>query len=239
MRVGICDDDPESVKAAENIIQSFAIERNDVVLFRFDSVDTVVDDIISNGVEVLLLDIDMPGRDGIAIGDALAQRDASLNIIFFTNKDDMVFRAIYCHPFRFVRKSHMQTELMEALTSVYRKLSEEQMIICFEDKHDSIRLQIRDISYIESYRHYINIHTGQMVHTIRGKLSAYEERLSGLGFIRIHIGYLVNIRYIYRMTADVVQLDDGTELTVSRKYSQTARDSYNRGIERYVNGIIV
>lgn len=237
MRIGICDDEKDAVLAAEKIIKSMEPLGQQIVLIPFENRDSIVEDILAEQLDAMLLDIDMPGRNGIEIGDAIAMKNQELNLIFFTNRADMVFRAIYCHPYRFIRKSHMEEELPEALNSVYQKLTNEQFLFEFQSKNESLKVRIKDILYINSDRHYIQIHEKDKMHRVRGKLSAYEERLMEYGFIRIHVGYLVNVRFIYRMTASTVELDNGSILPVSKRYSESAREEYNIGMGRFVNGI--
>lgn len=237
MRIGICDDERDAVLAAEKIIKFMESLGQQIELIPFENRDSIVEDILAADLDAMLLDIDMPGRNGIEIGDAIALKKQELNLIFLTNRADMVFRAIYCHPFRFIRKSHMETELPEALTSVIQKTTNEQFLFEFQGKNESLKVRIKDILYIESDRHYIQIHEKDKMHRVRGKLSAYEERLKEYGFIRIHVGYLVNVRFIYRMTASTAELDDGSILSVSKRYSESAREAYNIGMGRFVNGI--
>ncbi|MDE6024963.1 MAG: LytTR family DNA-binding domain-containing protein [Lachnospiraceae bacterium] len=237
MRIGICDDEKDAILAAEKIIKSMEVSGHQITLIPFENSDSVVEDILAEQLDIMLLDIDMPGRNGIEIGDAIAMKNQELNLIFLTNRADMVFRAIYCHPYRFIRKSHMETELPEALESVAQKLSNEQFLFEFHNKNESLKVRIKDILYIDSDKHYIQIHEEDKMHRVRGKLSAYEDRLKEYGFIRIHIGYLVNVRFIYRMTASIAELDNGKILPISRKYSTSAREEYNIGMGRFVNGI--
>lgn len=237
MRIGICDDEKDAVLAAEKIIKSMKLPGQQIALISFKNSDSIVEDILAERLDAMLLDIDMPGKSGIEIGDAIAAKNQELNLIFLTNRADMVFRAIYCHPYRFIRKSHMETELPEALESVVQKLANEQFLFEFQNKNESLKVKIKDILYIDSDRHYIQIHEEDKVHRVRRKLSAYEERLKEYGFIRIHVGYLVNVRFICRMTADSAELDNGKILPVSKKYSESAREGYNIGMERFVNGI--
>ncbi|MCM1237092.1 MAG: LytTR family DNA-binding domain-containing protein [Ruminococcus flavefaciens] len=237
MRIGICDDEKDAIFAAEKIIKSMKTSEQQFVLIPFENKDSIVEDILEQRLDAMLLDIDMPGRSGIEIGDAIAMQYQEMNLIFLTNRADMVFRALYCHPYRFIRKSHMEAELPEALESVAQKLANEQFLFEFQNKKESLKVKIKDILYIDSDRHYIQIHEEGKLHRVRGKLQVYEERLKEYGFIRIHVGYLVNVRFIYRMTSTIVELDNGQILPVSKKYSETAREGYNIGVGRFVNGI--
>lgn len=187
--------------------------------------------------DVAVLDIDMPNINGIDIANQLIEKNHLINIIFVTNRSDLVFEAIRCRPFRFVRKELMDKELEEAIEAVMSKIKDEIILYEFASGHDTIKIRIKDIMYLESKSHYIHIHTNDEVKVIRGKISDYETKLSDYGFLRVHLGYLVNIRSIYSITSKEITLDNGEKLPVSRKNIAMIKDKHANYVRRYVRGI--
>ncbi len=236
MRVGICDDDDSFIEIVKHTLLKY-VNKDEIIVFKND--DMLVMNILDEKLDVLFLDIEMPFRNGIEIGDKLAKVCPELNIIFLTNKAEMVFRALYCQPFRFIRKNRINEEFDEAITSLKKKVFKENYILEFPSKNETYKLKLTDITYMESKKHYIDIHMNDSVLKVRGKLSDYEERLCDYGFFRTHVGFLVNVRFVYRITASMVELDDKTKLPVSKKYSSKAREEYNIGMRRFANGLNV
>ena len=80
-----------------------------------------------------------------------------------------------------------------------------------------------DIAWIEAAGNYVEIHVGGVSHLARGTLAAFEQKLAGRGFLRVHRSRLVNRS---RMTAfkstpsgDVeITLDDGRTIAGSRRF---------------------
>ena len=68
-------------------------------------------------------------------------------------------------------------------------------------------------------------------------MSDYDKRLTDYGFVRIHVGYLVNVRYIYQLSSKGVLLDDKKLLPVSRDRIDEIKLQYSRQLERFVHGI--
>ena len=168
--------------------------------------------------DVAVLDIDMPNINGIDIANQMIEKNHLINIIFVTNRSDLVFEAIRCRPFRFVRKELMDKELEEAIASVMSKIKDEILLYEFASGYDTIKIRIKDILYLESKSHYLHIHTNDEVKVIRGKISDYETKLADYGFLRAHIGYIVNIRSIYSITSKEITLDNGEKVhMLSRK----------------------
>ncbi|MBU1286927.1 MAG: LytTR family transcriptional regulator [Alphaproteobacteria bacterium] len=87
----------------------------------------------------------------------------------------------------------------------------------------AVFLAARDILFVESAGNYVAFHTQQMEHLVRGTLAAWEARLGGQGFVRVHRSRLVNQARIGalkpRASGDVdITLDDGRIITGSRRY---------------------
>lgn len=181
----------------------------------------------------------MPNITGMDVANRLNQEKPFINIIFLTNREELVFQTLKYRPLRFIRKNCMQAELGEAMEVAIKKIAAETYVIHFPKENISLSISIKDIVYLESSRHYVEIHMPDKIHRIRGKLSDWEEQLKDFGFIRIQVGYLVNIRYISMLTMKDVVLDNGQKLAVSRSHLEMVQKQYVTGLERFVNGYFV
>jgi len=88
------------------------------------------------------------------------------------------------------------------------------------------RLRIEDIMYIETSRHKNLFHTTDGVYSIYKKLSEIEEDLTDFGFLRIHQSFLVNMRYIQKISSYVLTLKNGKELSVPKSRYQEVKKQY-------------
>ena len=104
-------------------------------------------------------------------------------------------------PFRFIRKSHFQSDLSEALEKYLRQneTEKEDRILTLEIQNEIYRFSIHDIMYIQSKDNYLDIVTDKNHVLIRYKISDMERLLESYQFLRIHKSYLVNYRYIYTL----------------------------------------
>ena len=217
----------------------FAEAKVDFELTKFQGGNMLMHEIDSVlNYDVLLLDIDMPGVDGMEVAERIMQMPHRVNIIFVTNRDDMVFEAIHYHPFRFIRKEKLHDELSEAITSALDKIYRETLIYCFGTGAFTIKIPICDILHLESQKHYISVHTVQgEVKTFRGKISEYTDILSDVGFVRVHMGYLVNVRYIYSISSQKIVLDNKEELPISRTKIEAVKQKHASYMRRFVRGM--
>lgn len=240
MQIGICDDNRRDIDMITRAVETAIIPlTSGYELHLFYSGDELVQHLEEiMGYDILLLDIDMPNINGIQIAEKLTQSKALVNIIFVTNMVDLVFEAIHYSPFRFIRKERIWEEMDEAMSAVLEKIRNETLLYEFGTGREVLKILIRDMVYLESQGHYIHIHTSdEKVHNIRGKISLYDEKLRDLGFIRIHVGYLVNIRCIYSISLKGVVLDNGETLPISRRNADKIKGQHANYVRRFVRGI--
>lgn len=77
-------------------------------------------------------------------------------------------------------------------------------------------ISIQDITYVENEKHRQLFHVGDMVYTMYSKLDEIEKCLDKHGFIRIHQSFLVNMRYIKRISSYVLLLENGISFSVPK-----------------------
>ena len=97
-------------------------------------------------------------------------------------------------------------------------------------------VMLKDIIYFESCQHNILLQTINKRIEFRCKISEIAKQLEGEGFIRIHKGFIVNVRFMERLTFGKVTLESGQELPVSRSYYENVKRQYLVEMEKLVYG---
>ena len=181
-------------------------------------------------VHVALLDIDMPEVDGFQL--ALAMQDKAF-VIFISAFEELVYASFSCRPFRFIRKTHIQKELPEALLSALEELLDEEGFIILKKRYQNEKLFLSEIMYCESKRNYVELFLKDgSTRTHRATLIDLVPQWEKYGFCRIHAGFVVNMRQIKYFHHDEVEMKDGKRLPMSRKYWETFRQRY----QKYMRG---
>ncbi len=86
------------------------------------------------------------------------------------------------------------------------------------------RIKVDEIIYIETARHKNIFYVGDQVYSIYKKLDEIEAELEGMGFVRIHQSFLVNMRCIEKISSYVLYLTTGKELSVPKaRYPEVKR----------------
>ena len=167
--------------------------------------------------DLVFLDIQMPGLNGIETAKRLRQVDSKVMLIFTTALAQYAIAGYEVQAFDYILKPLMADMFFSKLSRALRVLSYSlpEEWIDISTKTETRRVAVNRIRYIEVDDHDIVIHTQN--ETIRhwGNLREYEQRLLPLHFVRCNICYLVNMKYVQCIHANSV-LVDGHELAVSR-----------------------
>ena len=167
----------------------------------------------------------MPGVNGENVAQYINSSKASIPVIFVTNHDDFVFSSFKYRPFGFLRKSHVDSELEEAVIRLDNYLSKSGQCYTFTFQGKLISLPYNKIKYIEAYGHEVVIHTTDTDIRTTRSLSETEKALSSYGFIRVHKSFIVNTRSIFSVERNNIILTDNSSLPVSRTKTEEIKQA--------------
>ena len=183
-------------------------------------------------VDLLLLDIEMPGMTGIELTRNLGKEGPV--IIFTTSKKEYAAEAFELNvvdyivkpvtPVRFIQAIDRAREVLESRKEEVKMEQEEFIFI--RDSNIVRRLQLNEILYAEAMGDYVKLHTPHKFYAIHTTLKAVEERLPPSRFQRIHRSYIVALGSI-----DTIQ--DGAVI-VNAKPLPVA-DAYRLALNKRMN----
>ena len=238
-KIAICDD--------ENIMLDYIYKKivciidghiEDYKIYKFNSGAAILDEIIAKETyfDVIFLDIEMGEISGLEVANEITSITDKINIVFVTNRDDLVFHAINFRPFSFIRKSRLNEELELVVNRLIEKFKKENEFCEIEIDKKKQKIKLYDIIYIESQGHYIFIRCINKDYKIRGKIFDYELKLMDFGFLRIHIAYLVNVSHICFVKYDGICLDNGVILPISRKKFEETKNKHLEYVRKCIHG---
>lgn len=228
MRIAICDDNMTASSIVEGAVKSF-MESRGVHLY-IDTVTSVADleeKMQSYMYDILLLDIQMPGTDGITFALKLRKENYEGDIIFVSSREDKVFEALRAHPFGFIRKSHFVEDVQEIL-GLYLNKKTCPRLFNVKTRTGIYTVLIEDVIYIEGAGHYqmMWLEGKDVSVEVAGGMERLENELEKEGFLRVHKGYLVNFRYIQRIEKKEILLSNGVRLPISRQKEKEIKEQY-------------
>lgn len=178
---------------------------------------------------LVFLDIDMPGMDGIELGQRLRALGGETDIVYVSNLDEKVYEVFAVHPWSFVRKSRFDEQIASLAADYARVLERRASRIVLQDAQGVSRaVEPEAVVYAESAGKLQKLFFPEQAEplAVRCSLMELEGRLAAAGFIRIHKGFLVNYRFIRRIRSRAVELDNGQTLPVGRDRLENVREQY-------------
>jgi two-component system LytT family response regulator len=243
LRVLIADDEPLAREGVAMFLQDPGIS----IVAQCENGEQAVRSIRELKPDLVFLDINMPGLNGIEVVQAVGVEHMPLTI-FLTAHDKYAIDAFRINALDYLLKpinaEHFAASLQRAREELEKSRihnHKEQLARLLQSftepagaKTEANRILVRsaghvyflkpqDIQWIEADGDYVSIHTDKKTHLVREALKTMEERLTGAGFQRIHRSSLVNLEAIRELIANdngdyQVVLKDDTVLKLSRNY---------------------
>ena len=158
----------------------------------------------TNDCDVLLLDVQMPGRDGTQLAAELRQRADGPAVVFVTAHAEHALRAFDLDAVDYLTKPVRRERLQAALQRVAQRLAQrlaaapataaaaaaQAPVIVVSDRGRIVRVPIADVLYLKAELKYVTLRTAAHTHVLDEALSDLEQRL-GERFLRVHRNALV------------------------------------------------
>jgi DNA-binding LytR/AlgR family response regulator len=217
VKVGLVEDDPASAQLLRDYLERYA--QNAVETFQVESFDSAraLLDSYRAGFDVLLLDIQLPGIDGFQAARRIRQVDHQVVIVFVTATPQYALKGYEVDALSYLLKPvsyiSFARELDRCLERI--KLRRGAWLALHVDT-GVVRVATAEIVYLESDKHRVVVHTTTDDITVTGSLKAFATELAERGFQRCNSGYLVNLRHVLGIRANLCLVTGGKQLLISR-----------------------
>lgn len=223
-RIAICDDEQNQIEYITSIVTSWSNHKGHSCEIRtFASAEAFLFEYEEDkAYDILLLDVEMKSMNGIELAKRIRKDNNRAEIIFITSHFEFVGEGYEVDALHYLIKPISVEKLTQVLTKAAEKLSVEPPSMVISCEGETVKLYESDILYVESFLHYIVIHTKDNEYKIKENISVFENKVSDV-FYRIHRSYLVSLKYITRISRTSVNIGN-TELPLSRgKYDNINR----------------
>lgn len=235
MRIGICDDEPQMravleqtvlqwVKDGERLCQVQSFASAEQLLFAYEE----------QAFDILLLDIEMPGMNGIDLSKKIRETDEHVQLIFITAVSDFIGEGYEVAALHYLIKPVKPEKIAEVMDKACKNLKSSEAVLSLQTESGVRLILQRSISYLEANGHYITVHTDdgnfEKKSTLQEMLSKLDER-----FYRCQRSFAVNLFRVKKVSRTEVELTGGCCLPLSRglydEIHQKLMDLYPEGVE--------
>lgn len=221
MRIAICDDDQLMIDQLKKYILEY-FERNLLKtpdIFCYSSGEALLAD--KSDRDILFLDIEMSGFNGIYVGNELKRIQPNMIIFIVTSYIEYLDEAMRFQVFRYLSKPIDKKRLFRNLKDALKQYTDSTIRVPIETKNGIITVSISDIVYIEAQGRKVIIHTTtkdyDSIHTIQYWIN----HLPKQRFFQSHRSFIINLEHITEFDHSLIHLYNGQfqAYLTRRKYS--------------------
>lgn len=207
---------------------------------------TALDAIASLQPDLLFLDIQMPGMDGLEVARRIAQSDPPV-VVFVTAYDEFALEAFAVHALDYVLKPFSDDRLLQSLGRAKLAARTRNLVdlrarllgfvgaatppprylqrLVIQEPGRARIVMVDELDWIRGAKNYVELHTARGVFLHRQPMDALDQALNPRDFARIHRSTIVRVDRILEVLTEtgarrLVVLHDGTQLKVSRTYAE-------------------
>lgn len=221
MIIGICDDELIIREELVRLCQRFKdTHLTNFDLICFSSGEEIIN--YENTIDILFLDIQMSGMNGLQTAHRLREKDDSMIIIFLTGHNSFMQAGYHVKAFRYLLKPVNKVELLDSLSAAIHEIKKNSKIIIGADG-ETILIKLKDIVYIEYSNRYSVVRTKNTYFETLITLNEWENTLDTGDFCRVHKSYIVNLEFVKEIGKEIVlDNEERVELSV-RKVAQVKK----------------
>lgn len=216
MKIAIVDDSRKDAERLKGYVEQFCAEQEEPVqIFVYrDGLDFL--DEMKKNFDIVFMDVEMPHLDGIKTAKRMRETDESTVLVFITNMAQYAIHGYEVNAIEYMVKPVGYYNFADKMTKALRFVRRDKERILLLKSDDMVaKIPLSEVYYLEKEKNYIVFHTRKEIYRERGSMAEMEEKLQGAGFAKCCSGCLVNLKYVSKMSKDMVFVH-GEGISLSR-----------------------
>lgn len=213
MKIAICDDDQKDLDLIRCFLMEYDSGKNHYIL-AFSNADDFINACRKESFDIAFLGIEMKGTNGYDAAKLLSLEDNHPLMVFVTNSTEYSLKG-YGIVFRYLTKPITLSVLSEVMDAAVREILANSFLFIVDG--NSYVARIDDIYYFEVYNHNTFLHTLGEIFKIRLTLKEVLSQLPLGCFAVPHQSYVVNLKYVKKVTANEILLINEISIPISRR----------------------
>lgn len=226
MNIIICDDCQKDRERLISLLRQHE-QKNKVIfeIMEYDSGTKLSEDKLAlKDCQLIFSDFNMSEANGFAIAMKIKDEYPEIPLVLVTAHMNYALDGYKVKASRFLLKDDLQQTINECMDALLKEIKQKEQIVEFSFVEGKVSLRADEIIYIETARHKNIFYTKRQTYSIYRKLNEIEADLKDMGFVRTHLSYLVNMRYIEKISSYILRLTNGKEISVPKsRYPEVKR----------------
>lgn len=197
----------------------------------YEDAESALDAFKDPSIDLLLLDIEMPGMSGLELMEAIPYLP---QVVFTTGNKDYAYEAFEYDVTDFLKKPINFDRFQKAIEKVDKQKQKRNAVSLASSEHEFyikaegklVRLPYDTILYFENVGDYIKVITTEGNHIIHGSLKSIDQKITNPRFIKTHRSYIVNMNKIKDIENNSLVIEKKV-IPISRAHKQILLNSLN------------
>lgn len=232
MRILICDDDFNTTQLLSKIVTDYFNKKHLKVpeISIYNNGESLLTD--KDKKDIVFLDVEMPGFDGIYVGNELKKQNKSVIIFIVTSFMEYLDAAMRFHVFRYISKPVDKQRLFQNLDDALELYSAYNQKIVVETRSGAVTVSTNEIVYVEANGRKVAVHTTTSDYDSTQTIQFWAEQLPSCNFFQSHRSYIVNLAKVTSFDHEMIYLCDGQfRAYLTRRKFMTFKNAYLLFIE--------
>lgn len=220
LQIAIAEDEAAARATLKEYLARWQAESGTPVQAAFFESGTQLLEAVPQGLQLALLDIQMPGLTGMETARRLRGLLPEVELVFITSLTGYALESYEVAALDYLVKPVSYPRFCRSIERACRRVVQQnEHTLTVKNSDGMFRLRVRDLLYVEVFSHRLVLHTAKDTVSYSGTLAALEKTL-GPNFFRCHSSFLINLEQVTRLDGAEVLLGE-QRLPVS-KYRRKA-----------------
>lgn len=226
IRIAVVEDEDSAEQSLRENLESWNVQKKySFHIERYRSAEDFLEK-YDSGFDVVFMDIELNGMDGVRAAKKLREFDEQVVLIFVTNMKKYVVSGYEVGALNYIVKPINFFSFSLTMDRCMRRLeSRGADSICVKIPYGFKKIQCSDIYYVDIVKHELLFHTVSGGVKTYGNLKEWENKLESFGFVRCNASAIVNLRHVESVIGDDIHIG-GDVIRISRTKKKSFLETF-------------
>lgn len=214
IRINLILKNKKLIETLKSELKSFFVQESKIII------EEVLSKEVNNNDTVISF-VELKNSDDIKFARKVKYNTINGCIIFISENESLVFESLSVQPLQFIRINNFDEDFKNMIKVLEDYLNNINRTITLKTDLATIRLNINNIIFIESFGHYLIVHSTNGEYKVRGKISNIIDEINNPIMIRVHKSYIINTKFVEGVLSNRLILKSNIDTPIGRSFKET------------------